>query len=48
MYITNLTHFLDPDGNIAKTMPKQAREPIIMIFIYFFYSLFSAQAVFQK
>ena len=26
MFITNLTHYLDPDGNIAKEMPKQARE----------------------
>jgi len=26
MFITNLTHFLDPEGNIPKEMPKQARE----------------------
>jgi hypothetical protein len=26
MFISNLTHYLDPDGNIAKEMPKSARE----------------------
>lgn len=26
MYISNITHFLDEDGNIAQEMPKQARE----------------------
>ena len=26
MYITNMTHFLDESGNIAKQMPKESRE----------------------
>ena len=26
MYITTFTHFLDEQGNIPKTMPKEARE----------------------
>ena len=26
MYITNFTHYLDPEGNIPITMPKEARE----------------------
>ena len=26
MYISNLTHFLDEQGNIAKEMPKEGRE----------------------
>lgn len=26
MYITNLAHFIDDSGNIAKQMPKSARE----------------------
>jgi len=26
MFISNLTHYLDTDGNIAKEMPKSARE----------------------
>ena len=26
MWITNLTHYIDADGNIAKAMPKSARE----------------------
>jgi hypothetical protein len=26
MYISNMTHFLDPSGNIPKEMPKEARE----------------------
>jgi hypothetical protein len=26
MYISNMTHFLDEQGNIAKQMPKEARE----------------------
>lgn len=26
MYISNITHFLDDEGNIAQEMPKQARE----------------------
>lgn len=26
MYISNMSHFLDKSGNIAKKMPKEARE----------------------
>jgi hypothetical protein len=26
MFISNMTHFLDPDGNIAKEMHKEGRE----------------------
>ena len=26
MYISNMTHFLDNEGNIPTTMPKEARE----------------------